>query len=53
MAESNRKAERNANETETQKQGGSVPLSPDELRKIAGGASVPPPSPQPDNGCKK
>jgi hypothetical protein len=52
MADSNRKSEPKANKTETPKAAGPVQLSPEELRKIAGGASVPPPSPQPD-GCMK
>jgi hypothetical protein len=53
MAESNRTAERHTNETEKPKSGGPVQLTADELRKIAGGASVPPPAPQPDDHCKK
>ncbi len=52
MADTNRKSDKNTTEKPAQKPARADLITPQELRKIAGGASVPAPSPQP-NDCKK
>jgi hypothetical protein len=52
MADTNRKSEKNTTKAPPQEPSRADLLSPEELRRIAGGASVPAPSPQP-NECRK